>query len=90
MRQGGRAGTGPLCKFEAGKALCADRWLLPWPVDAGGVGRFEGYLVAAIAVFGILQSILLFGYKQVPISDFTAIFQTGHELLSLKAPASFK
>jgi len=56
---------------------------------AGGAVRRERYQVATIAAFGIWQSILLFGYKQVPISDFTAIFQTGHELLSLKVPTSF-
>jgi hypothetical protein len=51
---------------------------------------FEIFLIAALLAFGIYQSVLYFGHKVVPISDFPDIVRTGHELLSLKVPTRFK
>ncbi|MBA7634316.1 hypothetical protein ES703_41900 [subsurface metagenome] len=51
---------------------------------------FEIFLIAALLAFGIYQSVLYFGYKVVPISDFPDIVRTGHELLSFKVPTRFK
>jgi len=44
----------------------------------------------ALFAFGAYQSILYFGHKVVPISDFPDIVRVGHELLSFKLPSSFK
>jgi len=44
--------------------------------------RYFGFLViAALLVFGIYQSVLYFGHKVVPISDFPDIVRVGHDLL---------
>ena len=51
---------------------------------------FEIFLIAAFLAFGIYQSVLYFGHKVVPISDFPDIVRTGHELLSFKVPTRFK
>ena len=51
---------------------------------------FEIFLIAALLAFGIYQSVLYFGHKVVPISDFPDIVRTGHELLSFKVPTRFK
>jgi hypothetical protein len=51
---------------------------------------FEIFLIAALLAFGIYQSVLYFGHKVVPISDFPDIIRTGHELLSFKVPTRFK
>lgn len=50
----------------------------------------EIFLIAAFLAFGIYQSVLYFGHKVVPISDFPDIVRTGHELLSFKVPTRFK
>ena len=53
--------------------------------------RYFGFLViAALLVFGIYQSVLYFGHKVVPISDFPDIVRVGHDLLSFRLPARFK
>ena len=51
---------------------------------------FEIFLIAALLAFGIYQSVLYFGHKVVPISDFPDIVRTGHELLSFRVPTRFK
>ena len=51
---------------------------------------FEIFLITAFLAFGIYQSVLYFGHKVVPISDFPDIVRTGHELLSFKVPTRFK
>ena len=50
---------------------------------------FEIFLIAAFLVFGIYQSVIYFGHKIVPISDFPDIVRVGHELLSFKLPSRF-
>ncbi len=53
--------------------------------------RFFGYFAVGILLtIGIYQSVILFGHKMVPISDFPAFVQTGHEILSFKCPTDFK
>ncbi len=51
---------------------------------------FEIFVAAALFAFGVYQSVLYFGHKLVPISDFPDIVRVGHELLSLRLPSSFK
>jgi len=51
---------------------------------------FEIFVAAALLAFGLYQSILYFGHKLVPISDFPLIIKVGHELLSFNVPSSFK
>jgi len=51
---------------------------------------FEFFLIGAFLAFGIYQSVLYFGHKVIPISDFPDIVRTGHELLSFKIPTRFK
>jgi hypothetical protein len=48
------------------------------------------FAVCILAALGIYQSYILFGHKIVPISDFPAFVQTGHEILSFKCPSDFK
>lgn len=43
-----------------------------------------------LTVFGIYLSILYFGHTEVPNSDFPYFYKTGQEILSFKAPSSFK
>jgi hypothetical protein len=50
----------------------------------------EFFLIGAFLAFGVYQSILYFGHKVVPISDFPDIVKVGHDLLSFKLPARFK
>jgi len=50
----------------------------------------EIFIAAVLLVFGIYHSVLYFGHTIVPISDFPAFNQVGHELWSLKAPYSYK
>jgi len=57
---------------------------------AGKERYFEFFLIGALLAFGIYQSVLYFGHKVVPISDFPDIVRTGHELLSFKIPTRFK
>ena len=50
---------------------------------------FDIFIVAAFLAFGIYQSVIFFGHKIVPISDFPDIVRIGHELLSFKVPSRF-
>jgi hypothetical protein len=50
---------------------------------------FEFFLIAALLSFGVYQSVLYFGHKVVPISDFPDIVSVGHRLLSFKLPFRF-
>ena len=50
---------------------------------------FDLFIMAALLVFGIYQSVIYFGHKIVPISDFPDIVRIGHELLSFKVPSRF-
>jgi hypothetical protein len=63
-------------------------------MDAEGLARrekhLEFFLAGALLIFGIYQSVLYFGHTIVPNSDFPAFFETGRELLSFRAPSSFK
>ena len=43
---------------------------------------FNRFIIALLLIFGIYQSVLFFGHKLVPNSDFPAFTQTGRELLS--------
>jgi hypothetical protein len=52
--------------------------------------HFEFFVIAALLAFGIYQSVLYFGHKVVPISDFPDIVKVGHDLLSFRLPARFK
>ncbi|RKY21436.1 MAG: hypothetical protein DRP62_07975, partial [Planctomycetota bacterium] len=47
---------------------------------------FEYFLVAMLLAFGIYQSILYFGHKIVPNSDFPAIIRVGYQILSFQIP----
>lgn len=51
---------------------------------------FEVFVIALLLAFGIYHSVLFFGQRPVPSSDFPAFVKTGHELLSFKTPSSFK
>ncbi len=51
---------------------------------------FDLFVAAVLLAFGIYHSIIYFGHQVVPTSDFPSFTQTGHELLSLKLPSSFK
>lgn len=51
---------------------------------------FDYFAVCILTAVGIYQSFILFGHKVVPISDFPAFVQTGHEILSFKCPSDFK
>lgn len=44
----------------------------------------------ALFAFGVYESILYFGHKVVPISDFPTIVKVAQELLSFKVPSNFK
>lgn len=63
-------------------------------IDAKELAKRERYfylfVAAVLLAFGIYHSILYFGHQVVPTSDFPSFTQTGHELLSLKLPSSFK
>jgi hypothetical protein len=51
---------------------------------------FDLFLAGAFLAFGIYLSILYFGHKIVPISDFPDIVRVGHDLLSFRLPVRFK
>lgn len=59
-----------------------------------GTGKEEKYfncfVICILLVLGLYQSYILFGHKIVPISDFPAFVQTGHEILAFKCPSDFK
>ncbi len=50
---------------------------------------FDLFIMVAFLAFGIYQSVIYFGHKIVPISDFPDIVRIGHELLSFKVPSRF-
>jgi len=50
----------------------------------------EIFLIGAFLAFGVYLSVLYFGHKVVPISDFPDIVRVGHDLLSFRLPARFK
>ncbi len=51
---------------------------------------FNIFAGIALFAFAAYQSILYFGHKVVPISDFPTIVKVAHELLALKVPSNFK
>ncbi len=51
---------------------------------------FDYFAICILIAVGVYQSYILFGHKIVPISDFPAFVQTGHEILSFKCPSDFK
>jgi len=51
---------------------------------------FDYFAICILIAVGVYQSYILFGHKTVPISDFPAFVQTGHEILSFKCPSDFK
>jgi len=63
-------------------------------LDAGVLAKqeryFEFFVVAVLLAFGAYHSVLYFGHKIVPTSDFPAFVRIGHQLLSFKVPSSFK
>jgi len=50
---------------------------------------FDLFILAVLLAFGIYQSVIYFGHKIVPISDFPDIVRVGHELLSFQVPSRF-
>jgi len=84
-------------KFKSRHKIAA-----PQSTTADAVGRidsqaiaareryFELFMLIALLAFGIYQSVLYFGHKLVPISDFPAFFKIGQDLFSLRLPVSFK
>jgi hypothetical protein len=52
--------------------------------------RFEVFAIAALLVFAIYQSILLFGYTSVPNSDFPLFVKVAEKMLSFEIPNNFK
>lgn len=52
--------------------------------------RFELFAIAVLLVFGIYQSIQLFGYTSVPNSDFPPFVNVARKILSLDLPSNFK
>ena len=63
------------------------------PADLEQIKKRERYfdfvIIAVLLAFGIYQSVIYFGHKIVPISDFTDIVRIGHEVLSFKVPSRF-
>jgi len=51
---------------------------------------FETFVIIALFAFGAYSSILYFGHKVVPISDFPDLFKVGRDILSFKLPSRFK
>lgn len=62
----------------------------PQRIEAAREKYFEFFLLITLLAFGIYQSVLYFGHKVVPISDFPAFFKIGQDLFSLRIPSSFK
>jgi hypothetical protein len=57
---------------------------------AGRERYFEFFVIAALFAFGFYNSVLYFGHKVVPISDFPDLFRVGRDILSFKMPTRFK
>jgi len=55
-----------------------------------GNRRFELFIMVALLVFGIYQSIIYFGHQEVPNSDFPGFVRVARSLLSFELPQSFK
>lgn len=51
---------------------------------------FEIFVIIALFAFGVYSSILYFGHKVVPISDFPDLFRVGRDILSFELPSRFK
>jgi len=51
---------------------------------------FEIIAILILLAFGVYHSVLYFGHKLVPTSDFPAFIKTGRQILSLQMPTSFK
>lgn len=52
--------------------------------------RQEYFQILLLIALGVYQSIILFGHKVVPISDFSSIVKVGHEILAFQIPTYFK
>ena len=52
--------------------------------------RFELFAIAVLLIFGIYQSIQLFGYTSVPNSDFPLFVRVAEKIISFELPSSFK
>lgn len=50
---------------------------------------FDIFAVIVLLVLGTYHSVLYFGYKLIPTSDFPGLVRLGHELLSFQFPSSF-
>jgi len=50
----------------------------------------DHFLILASIIFGMALSIIYWGHKPVPNSDFQSFVSTGHNLLAFQAPSSFK
>ena len=48
------------------------------------------FVILLLFAFGVYQSIIFFGHKVVPISDFPTIIRVGREILSLHLPSNYK
>lgn len=60
-------------------------------IDTGRQEKyFNCFVIGILIILSFYQSYILFGHKIVPISDFSAFVQTGHEILSFKYPTDFK
>ena len=57
---------------------------------AGQEKRFEIFVMVALFIFGVYQSILYFGHTAVPVSDFPDLFRVGRDILSFQMPRRFK
>ncbi|MBN1456652.1 MAG: hypothetical protein JW912_02230 [Sedimentisphaerales bacterium] len=52
--------------------------------------RFEWFAIAVLLFFGIYQSVLFFGYRVVPNSDFPAFVEVARKILSFDIPTNYK
>ena len=52
--------------------------------------HFEVFVIVALLAFGAYHSILYFGHKIVPTSDFPDLFKVGRDILSFQLPSRFK
>ena len=61
-----------------------------WHCFCGVFRTFGGCIIVILLAFGIYQSVLYFGHKIVPNSDFPAFVRVARQLLSFEVPSSFK
>ena len=59
-------------------------------IPADQLKRLEWVFMATLLAAGIWLSVVYFGQKAVPNSDFTAFVQTGSDILHFQMPSSFK